>query len=254
MQTNRQAGRARPGFTLVELLVVIAIIAVLIAILLPALAKARTSAASVVCLSNLRQLGLLCSVYANENRGWLPSTIWPGSTAYYKNPVTGDGSRYPAWDGLLRGRCDHWSEFTGTYSNTTADKAFVCPSQLIGDSSIPVANWTRSYAANANFLANSWAKVTWIYQQDQTIFLMDWGLDKWDNWTWATEKPSSFVGSGWSTASPIFQVHGGPNFLYVDGHAGSGPKSNDASFFAVMTDTSAKSIFAVTYSQLKAMP
>src|SRR3954471_24521155 len=61
------------GFTLVELLVVIGIIAILVAVLLPALRKARQSAQTAACLSNLRQIGLAFHMYANENHSWLPS-------------------------------------------------------------------------------------------------------------------------------------------------------------------------------------
>jgi prepilin-type N-terminal cleavage/methylation domain-containing protein len=66
-------GRAALGFTLVELLVVIGIIAVLISLLVPALARTRQQAVSLQCLSNLRQQGLAAVLYANENRGQLPS-------------------------------------------------------------------------------------------------------------------------------------------------------------------------------------
>ena len=66
------------AFTLVELLAVISIIALLLAILMPSLQKAREQARQVICMSNLKQIGIGVNLYANEYNQWLPAYIGSG--------------------------------------------------------------------------------------------------------------------------------------------------------------------------------
>ena len=100
------AGATRPGdsracaFTLIELLVVIAIIAILAALLLPVLARAKERARRITDVSNLHQWGLACTMYANDNKDYLPVGIRSFSLA---NPSTDDYAWFngATWRSLL---------------------------------------------------------------------------------------------------------------------------------------------------------
>ena len=75
----------KPGFTLVELLVVIAVIAILAGLLLPVLSKSRAHGQGAQCVNNLKQLATAIQMYADEHGRW------PEKLSDIKNvPIPGD--------------------------------------------------------------------------------------------------------------------------------------------------------------------
>lgn len=126
----------RRGFTLIELLVVIAIVALLIGILLPALGKARTTAEGVRCLANLRQIGFLSTLYADDNDGQSPALGVPYG-------------REPFWALVVQ-------KLAGEVGETSADlyeedSVLVCPSTDRREDE----DMTRTYAVNVTGLAGA---------------------------------------------------------------------------------------------------
>src|SRR6516165_7509337 len=128
----------RAAFTLIELLVVIGIIASLIGLLLPAVQKVRESAARSQCANNLKQMGIACQTY-HDNQQRLP----PGyrATAAYSDGAT-DTSPGWGWSAFLLPQLEQENLFRAITFNLpvahpqhaaavqTMLPVFLCPSDL----------------------------------------------------------------------------------------------------------------------------
>ncbi len=90
--------QAGAGFTLVELLTVIAIIGILAAIIIPVTGRVRESAKSAACMSNLRQLGFAFQLYVDDNKGKDLIAYTSINTKYWYNyllgTATSNGTQY----------------------------------------------------------------------------------------------------------------------------------------------------------------
>lgn len=76
------------AFSLLEVLVVIALVGILASLLLPAVGRSKTKAYQVVCLNNLRQLGIATRAYADDNQERLPSAeILPTQPMNPRDPL-----------------------------------------------------------------------------------------------------------------------------------------------------------------------
>jgi general secretion pathway protein G len=117
-ELQRGSMRLRRGMTLTELLVVILVIITLAALSLMALSRARESARSSVCMSNLKQVGMALLMHAGENQNKL-IPLQPS-----ENPKT--GKRPPIWTVQLA-QAGYLSQWTGKGDAPCGTGVWTCP-------------------------------------------------------------------------------------------------------------------------------
>jgi prepilin-type processing-associated H-X9-DG protein len=202
------------------LLVVIGIIALLISILLPALSKARNSAKTMACLSNLRQLGQATAMYAGENKQYLPyptttlgeGALWFNAMDPYLQAVEDNSAR----TGVAAGRnykrykqCEVYDSFDG--------------GKFTGGQDL-TKEFSRTFKMNSMLRHNdpySQAKITEVRQSSEVVIFGDGvSLDltgvidsQWENGQFSMEVNDP------TEANPALRHNGGANILFVDGHA-----------------------------------
>lgn len=209
---------ARGGFTLVELLVVISITTMLVALLLPTLAKARASARSATCASNLRQFSIFFGVYSNSARDWLPPVSYlSGSTNV--SPFWFEEIMAVMGTTLASYQPDGTKEL-GIWRCTENTVAVRAASSKQGDPSISYAinGWgPGAVSPEYRFMGSS---VNWFTQPSSLYAMWDgsnYRVEIWNN-DGINSVPAGFV-MGKGVRQTSYRHNLGVNMLFADGHA-----------------------------------
>ncbi|HEV2473314.1 MAG TPA: DUF1559 domain-containing protein [Chthonomonadales bacterium] len=219
---------AESGFTLLELLIVIAVIAVLAAILMPVFLQARESARTISCLSNERQVGIALMLYLQD---W--DERYPQEHPFDANPAIDDSL------GQLE-KTDYGSPFDMILpyvpsKDTRSAALFICPSdpdphgRSVLDSagvclgSIPPSrpsSHLSSYLLNAYYLFG--ATLAQIDTPSESIYIAERKNTFCDvhyhPWLGEVELPTSPKDTVNPIAIASTRHTGGSNYVYSDGH------------------------------------
>ena len=209
----------KKGFTLIELLVVIAIIAILAGMILPALAKARARARMTACMSNLKQLGLILHIYAQDWEGWFPYHYYDDEAKWGYMEGCGHFSTVANLSlALLTGELDPQSSGFETPQYVTNYDLFICPGNRYDyapDPQYPGAMYRTASTAKTSALGSTGGTCSYMYApglnfqtHPETVIMADAPVG------------SSGSGYGWRITTKN-DNHGsdGFNVLYVDGRA-----------------------------------
>lgn len=200
---NNARGRSGRLFTLVELLIVIAVIALLTAMLLPALRKAKESGMSVVCMGNLRQIGIVNLQYVEGNN----------NLQFYYN--TNQYRPFVELSPYLNGGLPYWGADNPTMFTTmrTRSTIFSCPSST---SSTIFGQYGWNTMTNSIY-ALSYVR-TWAQLKTPSQTMM---------WTDCTDEFGGLCGIGYYSFYPTSDLQNNwagarhsnrANFLWADGH------------------------------------
>jgi len=190
----------RGGFTLIEILCVLAILVIISAILLPALSRVQEKGHQSVCQSNLKQLALAFQLYSQDNAGYYP---W-----WFNNSDGGDFSVLPSPNTGFPPSSRPgvpWAKAIQPYIKNT--QMLHCPSLQSASSQNPLADGFTDYAYNLNLSGQNDAKFS---NSSSLILLEDYA--SLPGWSYARNSADADGRSGSTIHS------GGANYVFVDGH------------------------------------
>jgi prepilin-type N-terminal cleavage/methylation domain-containing protein/prepilin-type processing-associated H-X9-DG protein len=179
----------RAGFTLIEILVVVAIIAILAAILFPVFARARENGRRAACMSNLKQIALAFQQYLQEN-----DNRYPPSPTLDSNGIPLDGTSY-GWAWTLKDEIKN-------------DQVFQCPSE-------PDKASFTDYWMNGELLNKNEVRI----RQPANVILNGDGDGAGGSADYALGSTLTPEYSDWDVSASYTTRHlGGANYSFTDGH------------------------------------